>query len=160
MTDLVAGGKRINVADHLIVLAHIVAHDLDEAHIDIAAFGEFHNRNAKPFFVDRIGVGPETAPANIDDMRRAGEKADQSALVERRRHDRNVVQMAGAFPGIVGDVDVALVHEVVADLANEMADGFRHCVDMARRPGNRLRQHPALDVIDTGGQISRLAHRR
>ena len=50
----------------------------------------------------------------------AGKKADQGALVEGRRDHCDVVQMAGAFPRIIGDVDVALVDVLTPDPADEI----------------------------------------
>ncbi len=40
-----------------------------------------------------------------------------------------------------------------------MPDAFRHRVDVARRAGDRLRHHAALQVEDAGGQVAGLAHR-
>ena len=42
-------------------------------------------------------------------MRGTGKEPDKHSIVERWRHHRDVVQMAGAFPRIVGDVDGRLV---------------------------------------------------
>ena len=75
------------------------------------------------------------------------------------RDDGQVVQMAGAEPGIVGDVVIARLHRVGGELAQEMADAFRHRVDVARRAGDRLRHHAAVQIEDAGGQIAGLAHR-
>ena len=66
--------------------------------------------------------------------------------------------MAGALPGIVGDVDVAFENVLRTDVVDEMADRFGHGVDMAGRAGDRLGQHAAFAVEHPGGQIARLAH--
>ena len=74
MADLVAGGERIEIADHLVRLAHIGAQDPDQVEIDLALLRELHDRDLDAFLVDRLAVGAEAAPADIDDMRRAGEE--------------------------------------------------------------------------------------
>jgi hypothetical protein len=72
------------------------------------------------------------------------------ALVERRRDHGDVVQVAGAFPRIVGDVDIAFKHVLRADAADEVTNRLRHCIDVARRAGDGLRQHLSRHVIDAG----------
>ena len=67
--------------------------------------------------------------------------------------------MAGAEPGIVGDVVIAWPHRVGGEFPQEVADAFRHRVDVARRAGDRLRHHAAVQIEDAGGQIAGLAHR-
>ncbi len=84
MADLVAGGQRIDVADQLIGFAHIAADDADQGFVDLAALGEFHDRDVQAFLVDACRIRAEAAPADIDDMGGAGEEADQHAVVEGR----------------------------------------------------------------------------
>ena len=82
MADLVAGRQRIDVADELVGLADIAADDHDQRLVDRAAVGELHDRDMEPFLVDRVGVGAEAAPADIDDVGRAGEEADMPPPME------------------------------------------------------------------------------
>ena len=81
------------------------------------------------------------------------------AVVEGRRDDGQVVQVAGAEPGIVGDVVIAGLHRLGGELAQEVADAFRHRVDVTGRAGDRLRHHAPAQVEDAGGEIAGLAHR-
>ncbi len=48
-----------------------------------------------------------------------------AAVVERRGDDGQVVQMAGAEPGIVGDVVIAGAHGGGGEFLQEVADAFR-----------------------------------
>ena len=80
--------------------------------------------------------------------------ADQLAVQEGRRHHGDVVQVAGALPGIVGDVGVALEHIVARDFVDEMQHGLGHGVHMAGRAGHRLRQHLAARVEHAGRQVA------
>ena len=75
------------------------------------------------------------------------------------RDDGEVVQMAGAEPGIVGDVVIALAHRVGWVFAQEVADALGHGVDVTGRAGDRLRHHASVQIEDAGGQVAGLAHR-
>src|SRR4029079_3286039 len=71
-------------------------------------------------FHEHVGaIGSEADAADIHQMRGAGEQADQSALVEARRGDDEVVEMPGAHPRIVGDVGLARTHGVQCDGVSE-----------------------------------------
>ena len=67
--------------------------------------------------------------------------------------------MAGAEPGIVGDVVIAFTHGVGGEFAQEVVDRFRHGVDVAGRAGDGLRHHAPMQVEDTGREVARLPHR-
>ena len=77
MADVVAGCKRVEVADHLIRCPHVGADHCDEVAINLASFGELHNRDLDAFLIDRFAIGAKAAPADIDDVRGAGEEADE-----------------------------------------------------------------------------------
>jgi hypothetical protein len=49
----------------------------DQIGVHHTALGEFHDRDLDAFLIDRLAIGPEAAPADIDDMGGAGEEADQ-----------------------------------------------------------------------------------
>ena len=53
---------------------------------------------------------------------------------------------------------VPLVHGVDGEVAQEVVDRLRHGVDVARRAGHGLREHPAAGIEHPGGEIARLAH--
>ncbi len=115
MTDLVAGCERIDIADHLMTLSHIVAQDVDEVLVDASAFGKLHDRDEDTFLVDFVRIRAEAATADIHHMGGTGEVADEDAVAKARRDDGEVVQVAGALPGVVGDVDVTLEDILRAD---------------------------------------------
>ncbi len=158
MADIVAGGEGGDVTDQLIRLTHIAADETDERLIDRAARHQLHDRDIEAFLVDGIGVRPKAAPANVDDMRGAGEKPHQSPVMERGCADGDVVQMAGPLPRIIGDVDIALMDIVPADAADEMRHRVGHGVDVARRSGDGLCQHVAMFVVDASREIAGFAH--
>ena len=80
-------------------------------------------------------------------------------LPEGRRDDGEVVQVAGAEPGVVGDVVVAGLHACRPGTSPGSGRRFHHRVDVARRAGDGLGQHAALQVEDAGGKVARFAHR-
>ena len=154
----VAGDQRVDVAFELERLAHVPAHQLQQVLVDAALAAERHDRDVEPFLEHRARVRPEAASADVDHVGGAGEGADDPALAEHRRHHREVVQVAAGEPRVVGDVDVALAHDLVGVAGEEVLHGDGHRVDVAGRAGDRLGQHPALGVEDAGGEIARLAH--
>ena len=159
MADLVAGGQRVDVADQLIRLAHIAPDDPHQRRIYLARIGELHDRQVDPFFVDARRIRAKAASADVDDMRGAGKKPDQLAAVKGRRDHGDVMQMAGALPRVVGDIDVTLEDVLPPDAPDEMRHRVGHGVDVAGRAGDRLRQHLTVGVIDASREIPRLAHR-
>src|SRR6266851_1543356 len=96
-------------------------------------------------------------PADIDHVRGAGEQRHQLAAMEGGRGDDDVVEMAGAFPRVVGHIGVAWLHGLDRELADEMDDAPGHRVDVARRAGDGLGQHAAFEVEHAGRDVARLA---
>ncbi len=78
MAHIVARGERIEVADHLIGLTHVLAQDAHEVPVHRAALGELHDRDLDAFLIDGLAVRAETTPAHIHHMGGAGEEATSS----------------------------------------------------------------------------------
>ena len=160
MPNLVATGQRIHIAHQLVRLAHIAPHDPQQGRIYHAALGKFHDRKIEAFFINAGRIGPEPAPADIDDMSGTGEEPYQRAVVERGCDHGDVVQMPGAFPWIIGDVDVAFKDVVAPDPADEVRHRIGHRVHMSGRACHGLCQHLTVGVIDPCGQIPGFADGR
>ncbi len=158
MADLVAGRQRIDVTNDLMALAHIIVQDVDEVLVDLATLGKLHDRNEDALFINLVRIRPKTAATDIDHVCRAGEISDKRAVAEARRNDGEVVQVAGPFPRIVGDIDITFEDVLRPDIADEVTDGFRHGVDMAGRTGDRLGDHQAAAIEDAGGQVARFTY--
>src|SRR5262249_9122534 len=74
---------------------------------------------------EHIGaIRTKTDAADVHQMRGAGEQADQSVLVKAGRGDDKIVEVAGAHPGVVGDVGITRGHVFQAEVTNEMLDRF------------------------------------
>ena len=90
--------------------------------INNTALGKFHNRDIQAFFVDAGRVSAKTTPTDIYNMGGAGKEPYKSALVKGRGDHGDIMQMAGAFPWIISDVDVAGIDPFRTDVIDEMAD--------------------------------------
>src|SRR5579875_1015667 len=67
--------------------------------------------------------------------------------------------MPGREPRIVGDEMVSGPHRLGRIAAEKMPHALGHRVHMPRRAGDRLGDHPALQVENTSGEIAGLPHR-
>ena len=67
--------------------------------------------------------------------------------------------MAGAEPGVVGNVMIAGFHGGQREFQQKMPHRFRHGIDVSGRAGNGLRHHATLAIEDAGRKIARFAHR-
>jgi hypothetical protein len=91
-------------------------------------------------------------------MQRGGEQRDGRAAAEGRGDDGEVEQVPGAVPRIVGQVHVAILHGLHRVFLQEEPDRGGHRVNMARRAGDGLGQHPAREVEHAGREVAGLAH--
>src|SRR6266487_2003618 len=111
-----------------------------------AAIDQLEHWNVEAFHEHVGSVRPKADAADIHQVAGAGEQRDQPAVLERRRGDDEIIEMAGAHPGIVGDVGIARLHLIERKMADEVPDRLGHRVDMTRRAGHRLRQHATLPI--------------
>ena len=139
MTNLVTRRKRVDIAHQLVRLTHVTANDPHKRLVHVALIRETHDRDIKPLFVNRVCICAKATPADIDNVRRASKIANQHPGFERRRHNSDVVQMACAFPRVVGDVDVAFLHRLHPDPPHEVGNGIGHGVYVPGRSGHSLR---------------------
>ena len=70
------------------------------------------------------------------------------------RHHGHIMQVTGRLPWIVSDKNIAWLHNLDRVTSQEMNDGFRHCVDMTRCPGDCLSQHSPLRIKHRCCQVS------
>ena len=108
--NFVARDQRVDVADHLHRLAHIGADHRQQVLVHLARARQAQQRDEQAFMVDLPSLRGLPDAAHIDQMRRAGEQRDDASVHEGRRHHHEIVEMPGALPRIVGDVDIAFLH--------------------------------------------------
>ena len=157
--DLVAGRQRVEIAHDLDRLAHVGGHDVDQRLVDFAGTGEPHQRDVEALLIDLPGIRAHAAAADVDDVAGAGKQRHHLAAAEGRCDESKIVQMAGALPGVVGQEDVAFLHRPGRELFEEVTDRASHRIDVARRAGDSLRQHGAVEIEHAGGQVAGLARR-
>src|SRR5262249_23546032 len=103
-------------------------------------------------------VGPQPAPADIDDVNGISEQSDRLAAIKARRHHGDVVQMTGGEPWIVGDVMVTRLHRGEWINIEKISHCVGHRVDVPRGSSHRLREHLPVPVEYAGREIAGLAH--
>ena len=157
---VIAGGKRVEIADDLDRFPDVGPDDLEHALVGFAAIEEAHDRNAQALLVDLARIGTETGAPDVDDMHRRGKEPHRGAFAKTRSHDREVEEVPGAVPGIVGDEDITLLHGGDRILLEEETDRRRHGIDVAGCPGDCLGKHAALEVEYARRQVAGFAHGR
>src|SRR6185503_12710809 len=79
---------------------------------------------------------------------------------EYRIADRDVVEMPGGLPGVVGDEHVTGPERLERVRGQEVLHGQGHRVDVPGGAGDRLGDHVAAPIEDPRGEVARLAHDR
>ena len=125
----------------------------------LAGVVELQRRNPETFLMHVAGAGADAVAADIGVMNGRADIGEDAVAVEDRRQHRDVEEMPGRQPGIVGGDHVARL-EVVGEDADEMRAGDRQRIDVAGRAGVGLRHHAAAPVEQRTGQIAGLAHHR
>src|SRR5712671_3683556 len=158
--DIVAARQRIGVAFGVDRQPRVAADHRHQRFVDDALIDQLQHGDVEPLHEDVGGIRPEADAADIHQMAGAGKQRDQPAVLEARRGDDEIVEMAGPHPGIVGDVGVALLHRQNRETGDEMLDRLGHGIDMPWRAGHGLRQHPPLRIEHAGREVAALAHDR
>ena len=113
-----------------------------------------HDGNIDTFLKHLTGVGAETPATNIHHVAGIGKKGNNTTFVIGGRHHGHIMQVTGRLPWIVSDKNIAWLHNLDRVTGQEMNDSFRHCVDMAWRPGDCLSQHSPLRIKHRCCQVS------
>ena len=159
-TDVVAARERIGVAFRVDRQSGVAADHRHQGFVDDALIDQLQHRDVEPFHEDVGGVRSEADAADIHQMAGAGEQRDQLPVLEAGRGDDEIVEVTGPHPRIVGDVGVARLHCLKREMSDEMLHRLGHGIDVARRSGHRLRQHPSLRIEYAGREIAAFAHDR
>jgi len=101
---------------------------------------------------------PETA--DVDHVHGGGKQRDHAPLFEHGGNHGHVMEVPGAFPRIVREVDVAVEHRFPRIFIEEMLDRFRHRIDVPGRASHRLRNHAAIGQEHARGKIAGFTRRR
>jgi hypothetical protein len=151
--DLVAGDVGHHVAHHLLWDAHVVANDLDQELVEPARLVELADRQPEALVVDLGGRGAEARAADIGQMRDAHRVGHEAALAEHRPHHGDVVEVAGAHPGIVGDDDVAGAQRPGRKPLQHVPQRHRRAADEDRHAEGALGDRVGLGVQHHDGEV-------
>jgi len=98
---------RAKIAHRLLRGAHVSAQDGEQRLVRLAAAHQLHGRDLQPFLEHFARLGAADLAADIRRVRGRCAECDQPAVAKDRPCDRDVVQVAGAEPDVVGNEDVA-----------------------------------------------------
>ena len=147
---------RLDIAQHLIGHADVFGNDLEYFRHDLACAVEFHRRQGQTFLENAVGVSGVTAPADIGLVCDVDGKSNDFSLVKYRHGERNVVQMTGGEPRVIGDRHVIWVP--VRPARYEMFGHRRAAASEPRQRLERLRQQIAIWGEQHAGVIVGFAH--
>ena len=149
----------VEIADHHVRHAHVGADDVQQLAVGLAAAEQLQQRHGQPLLEHLGGVRAHAQAADVGGVAGVGEPADPAAAVKDRRDHREVEQVAGGGPRVVGDQGVAGTQGCERMAGHDVvAHAIGHGVDVAGGAGDRLRQHAPAGVEHAGGQVARLAH--
>ena len=151
--DLVAGDVGHHVADHLLGHPHVGADDLDQQLVEPALVVELADREAQALVIDLRRRRAEARAADVGQMRDAERVGDDAALAEHGPHHGDVVEVAGAEPGIVGDDDVAGLQRLGGIALQHVAQRDRRAADEHRHAEGALRDRVGLGVEHHAGEV-------
>ena len=116
------------------------------------------NRDLQAFLEQIVGVRAKAAAADVGNVAGGRKQGHARTRLKNRRHHGEIIEVAGAIPGIVGQQHVARLQRRQRIAGEELAHGGGHGVDVSRGSGNCLGEHAAGGVEHAGRQIARLPH--
>ena len=97
----------MDVAEHLIGIAHVLRQQAKQRLVRPSLLVEFHRRDLDALLKDLPGAQGILGATDVGDMADGAHQADHISIAKDRRHHGDVEQMASAQPGIVGDERIA-----------------------------------------------------
>ena len=156
---LPARDLRRQIAEHRIRRPYVRLDQRMQHRARLAGVVEFQRRNPEPFFVHVAGAGTNSVSADVGVMNRRSDIGEDAIAVEDRRQHRDVEEMPGRQPRVVGG-DHITRPQIVGENAHEMRARNRQRIDVTGRAGVGLRHHAAAPVEQRARQIARFAHHR
>src|SRR5262249_56402061 len=111
--------------------AHVFAYDGEQILVQIRCFHELHRRVLQAFLVNRSSVRTLSKPSDVDLMTAATEQRDYASILKNRSCHRQIMEVTGSKPRIVGDVLVSFRHLLDGKSRQQMLHRLSHGVDMA-----------------------------
>jgi hypothetical protein len=137
---------------------HVGENQIDQVAILLALAQELDRQDAQPLLEQLAAIrGPERA-ADVGRVRDRAREADQMAAMEDRRGHRDVRQMPGREPWIVGDDAIARTPLLDRNALEARSQRARQDAHERWDAGRVLRERIAAAVHQHRGEIVRFAH--
>ena len=150
----------MDVAHHLVGSPHVRRQQAEQFLVRSPRVVQLGDGNEEPFLEYLGRVCRQPTPPDVHGVTRVAEKADQAVAAERRRHHGEIVELAGGLPRIVRYEDVTGGQALRRERREEMVHRRGQRVDVAGRPGHRLRHHASAPIEQGVGEIAGLANDR
>src|SRR5262249_56909442 len=111
----------------------VFEHDAEQILVQITRLYELHRRDLQAFLVNRSSVRSLSKPSDVDLMTAATEERNWTTILKDRSYHRQIMEVTGREPRIVGNVLVSLSHLLDGKSRQKMLHRLRHGVDMAGR---------------------------
>ena len=154
--ERVGGDERVDVAQHLLALAHVLGDQREQVVVRHAGAIQHHRRDLDAFLVDLARAQAVLGAADVADMADGAGQRHQRAVAEHRRDHRDVEQMAGAQPRIVGHQHVAGLQRLGREFLQQRLHRARQRQVEHRHGARRMRQRVAARVEQVAGEVLRL----
>ena len=117
---------------------------------------QLHRRDLEALLVDLAGAQAVLGAADVADMADGASERHQPAVAEHRGHHRDVEQMAGAQPRIVGDQHVAGLQRLGREFLQQRLHRARQGEVEHRHGPRRVGERVAPCVEQVAGEVLRL----
>lgn len=145
------------IAADVVGLADVTQDDVIQKLIELTSFVKLRRRNPEPLLMYVIRRGADSDAADIDVMVCRTDVADDRLATKDRSQDREIEEVPGAVPRIVGDKNVARI-QIAGKEFGEVAAGIGQTVDVTRRSRFGLGDHPAALIEERVGEIAGIAN--
>jgi hypothetical protein len=134
-------------------IAHVLGQQREQVLVGDACAEQLHRRDLDALLEDLARMQRVLGAADVADMADRTDETDQAAVAEHRGEHRDIEEMAGAEPRIVGDQHVARHQRLGRVLRQERLHGSRQAEIEHRHGARRVHQRLALGVEQLAGEI-------
>ena len=151
--ERIGGDHRLDVAQHLVRIAHVAVQHAQQRLVGLAGLVELHRRDQHAFVEQLADHRRVLHAADVADMPDRAHQRDQPAVAEHRAHERDVEQVPGAEPRVVGHQHVAFLQRLGREMLEQRLHAARQGEVEQRHGARAVRQRVALRVEDLVGEV-------
>ena len=153
--DRVRGDEGMHVAQHLRGIAHVLGEQREQVLVRHARAEQLHRRDLDAFLENLACLERVLRAADVAHVTDRADEADELTIAEHRRQRRDVEQVPGAEPRIVGDQHVARHQRLGGIFREQRLHGTREAEIEHRHRARRVHQRLTLRVEQLAGEILR-----